>query len=84
MSEIQVLGTGCEKCTRLASTVETVIQDLGIDCTVEKVTEIDRILQYGVMVTPALVISGEVVFAGTLPSEDDIKEKVRELLVDKS
>lgn len=83
MSVIQVLGTGCEKCTRLLATVETVIQDLGIDCEVEKVTEIDKILQYGVMVTPALVIAGEVAFAGAIPSEDDIREKVQELLADK-
>jgi len=84
MSEIQVLGTGCEKCTTLANIVEAVIQDLGIDCIVEKVTEIDRILQHGVMVTPALVIAGEVAFAGTVPSKDEVKEKVKELLADKS
>ena len=69
---IQILGAGCPKCKKLAENAETAAKTLGIDYKIEKVTEIDRILEFGVMMTPALVIDGKVKSSGSVPSVDDI------------
>ena len=73
MAKIQVLGTGCPKCTRLAENAETAAKDLGIEYELEKVTQINDIMAMGVMMTPALVIDGEVKVAGKVLSSEDIK-----------
>jgi small redox-active disulfide protein 2 len=73
MALIQVLGTGCPKCTKLAENAEAAARALGIDYTLEKVTDLGRIMDFGVMMTPALVIDGQVRAAGKVPSVDDIK-----------
>ena len=74
--EIKVLGTGCPKCRALAKAVEEVVNETGIDATIDKVEDINDIMQYGVMVTPALVVDGKVVASGKVPK----KEKLKELL----
>ena len=71
--KIQVLGTGCEKCKKLAELAEAAISELGIDAEVVKVTDINDITAFGVMLTPALAIDGEVKSSGRLPTLDDIK-----------
>ena len=74
MKLIQVLGPGCPRCTKLAQAVQTAAQELGIEATVEKVTDMDQITGFGVMMTPALVIDGEVKLVGRVPSAEEIKK----------
>jgi len=71
--KIQILGTGCPKCKKLAENTEAAATGLGIEFELEKVTEIDEILEFGVMMTPALAVDGEVKVTGRVPSVDDIK-----------
>jgi small redox-active disulfide protein 2 len=70
---IQILGTGCPKCKKLAETAETAAKALGKDYLLEKVTKIEDIMSYGVMMTPALVVDGQVKVAGKVPSVEEIK-----------
>lgn len=69
---IQVLGTGCAKCTKLAQLAEEAAKKQGIDYTLEKVTDINQIMSFGVMVTPALVVDGKLKCSGSVPSVDQI------------
>ena len=69
---IQILGTGCPKCKTLEANARKAIEDGSIDATIEKVTEIDQIMDMGVMMTPALAIDGKVVSAGKLLNKDQI------------
>ena len=72
--KIQILGTGCPKCKQLAENAEAAAKELGIDFELEKVTSITDIMSFGVMMTPALVIDGEVKIAGKVPNAEAIKE----------
>jgi len=72
--KIQVLGTGCPKCRKLEERVDEVIVELGLECEVEKVSDIKDIMAFGVMMTPALAVNGEVKSTGKLLSVDEIKE----------
>ena len=74
MTKLQVLGTGCPKCKKLAENAEAAAKELGIEYEIEKVTEINEIMKFGVMVTPALVIDGQVKTAGKVPRVDEIQE----------
>jgi len=74
MKKIQILGTGCPKCKKLAENAEAAAKELGIEYEIEKVTKINDIMAFGVMVTPALAVDGKVKIAGKLPSEDEIKK----------
>ncbi len=71
--KIQILGTGCPKCKKLAENAEAAAKELGVDCEIEKVTDINVIMDFGVMMTPALTVDGEVKSAGKLLSVDQIK-----------
>ena len=73
MKIIQILGTGCAKCKKLAENAEAAAKALDIEYQLEKVTQINDIMKMGVMLTPALVIDGEVKAAGKVVSPDDIK-----------
>lgn len=73
MKKIQILGTGCPKCKKLAENAEAAVKDLGIEYDIEKVTNINEIMGFGVMMTPALAVDGEVKVVGKVPSPDDIK-----------
>lgn len=73
MRKIQILGTGCPKCKKLAENAEAAATELGIEYELEKVTKINDIMQMGVMVTPALAIDGAVKVSGKVVSSDDIK-----------
>lgn len=70
--KIEVLGTGCPKCKQLTANAEAAVKAAGVQAEVVKVTDIDKITDYGVMVTPALVVDGQVVSAGKLLSADEI------------
>lgn len=74
MKHIQILGTGCPKCKMLAANAEAAVKALGIEATVEKVEKIQEIMKFAVMVTPALVVDGEVKSAGKVLSAEDIQK----------
>lgn len=71
---LQILGTGCAKCNALAAATQQAAQALGVPYELEKVTELNRIMSFGVMVTPALVVDGKVKVAGKVPSVDELKK----------
>ena len=72
--KIEVLGTGCPKCKQLFANVEEAVKESNIQAEIGKVTDIDKITEYGVMMIPALVVDGTVVFAGKVLSKDEIKK----------
>ena len=72
--KIQILGTGCPKCKKLAENSEAAARALGVEYTIEKVTDISEITNFGVMMTPALAVDGEVKSVGKVPSIDEIKK----------
>jgi len=74
MKKIQILGTGCAKCNRLQENAEAAAKELGIDYELEKVNDIEKIMSFGVMSTPALAVDGVVKAAGKLLTPDEIKE----------
>jgi small redox-active disulfide protein 2 len=74
MRKLQVLGTGCPKCKKLTENAEAAAKALGLECTVEKVTDLNEIMRFGVMMTPALVIDGVVKTVGKVPSPDEIQK----------
>ena len=76
MKKIQILGTGCPKCKKLAENAEAAARTLGIEYTLEKVTDINEIMKFGVMMTPALVVDGEVKVVGKVPAAEELKEKL--------
>ena len=73
MKKLQVLGTGCPKCTNLAAATEQAARALGLEYQLEKVTGLKEIMSFGVMMTPALVVDGKVKVAGRVPSVEDLK-----------
>lgn len=73
MKKLQILGTGCPKCKKLAENAEAAAKALGIEYDLEKVTDITEITQMGVMMTPALAVDGEVKAAGKVPAADEIR-----------
>jgi small redox-active disulfide protein 2 len=74
MKKIQILGTGCGKCKKLAETAEKAANELGIEYELEKVTQINEIMKFNIMALPALTVDGEVKIAGRVPSVEDIKK----------
>jgi small redox-active disulfide protein 2 len=76
MKKIQILGTGCPKCRKLAELAECAARELGIEFELEKVTDINKILSFGVMMTPALVVDGKVMSSGKVPSLEDLKKSI--------
>lgn len=76
MHKIEILGMGCAKCNKLEELAKKASDELGIEYELQKVKDIDKIMEYGVMITPALVIDGQVKVAGKVPSLDDIKKMI--------
>jgi small redox-active disulfide protein 2 len=74
MKKIQILGTGCPKCKKLAENTEAAAKELELEFEVEKVTDINEMMKFGVMMTPALVVDGQVKVVGKVPSPDEIKQ----------
>ena len=72
--KIQILGTGCPKCKALASNAEKAVKELGLNAEIEKVTGIQDILKFEILMMPGLVIDGKVRAAGRVPSADEIKQ----------
>ncbi len=74
--KIKVLGTGCSSCKTLYKNVEEVIVELKMDIELEKVEAIEKIMEYGIMSVPALVINEEVKFSGKVPNKEQLKELI--------
>jgi small redox-active disulfide protein 2 len=74
MKSIKILGTGCPKCEKLAEQTKTAAEELGIEYEMTKVTKINDIMSYGVMMTPGLVVDGEVKASGKIPDIAAIKK----------
>lgn len=72
--KIQILGTGCHKYKTLTEAAENAAKDLGIAYEIEKVTDIEKIMSFGVMMTPAMVVDGEVKIVGKIPTADELKK----------
>ena len=70
--KIQILGTGCPKCKKLTENTAIALRELGIGCEIQKVTDINEIMGFGVMVTPALAVDGEVKLVGQVPEPEVI------------
>ena len=70
--DIKILGTGCAKCQKLEQITRDAVASLGLDATIDKVTDPGEIASWGVMTTPALVVDDRVVAAGRVPSEADL------------
>lgn len=75
--EIKVLGTGCPKCQRLEKMVIEAVKEEGVDATVTKEEDITKIMEYGILHTPGLVIDGKVVLSGRLPGSKELAELLK-------
>ena len=78
IKEIKVLGPGCAKCKSTYAVVEKVVKDCGIDVQLTKVDDIEEIMRYNIMSTPAIVIDGKVVLKGQVPSETEVRQLLGE------
>jgi len=74
MKKIQILGTGCAKCQKLAENAKQAAENLGLEFVMEKVTDINKIMSFGVMTTPGLAVDGKVLLAGKVPSPADLEK----------
>lgn len=72
--KIEILGTGCPKCKQLTANAEAAVKELNIQAEIGKVTDIDKIIDCGVMMTPALVVDGNVISVGKVLNKDEIKK----------
>ena len=77
--KIQILGTGCPKCKKTTEAAEMAVKELGIDAEIIKVTDINEIMKFGVMMTPALAVDGEVKLVGKVPTVEQVKKMIEEI-----
>ena len=77
MRHIKILGTGCRKCQQLVENARTAAGQLGADCEIEKITDLNQIMQHGVMMTPGLVIDDQVKSSGKVPGVEEIKSMLQ-------
>lgn len=76
MKKLQILGTGCPKCKKLFEVSQQAVREAAIDAEVSKIEDINEILKFGVMMTPALVVDGEVKVVGRIPRVEEIKSMI--------
>jgi len=76
--KIEILGTGCSKCNKTKEVIEKVLKSTGVKAEVVKVEDIETILKYGVMITPAVVVDGDVNIAGKVPDEKEVRKWITE------
>jgi small redox-active disulfide protein 2 len=74
MVKIEILGTGCPKCKKLAENAEIAAKNLGIEYEIKKITDINEIMKFGVMITPAIAVDGKVKVTGKVASVEQLKE----------
>ena len=72
--EIKILGPGCPKCKTLEKATREVVEKEGIQATITKVEDIMKIMEYGIMHTPGLVVDGKVIFSGRVPSNKELTD----------
>ncbi|MDY6969350.1 MAG: thioredoxin family protein [Spirochaetota bacterium] len=77
MKTIKILGSGCAKCNKLYDLSEKAAKELGVEYKLEKVSDINKITELGVMMTPALVVDGDVKISGKVPSFEDVKNMIK-------
>jgi len=77
MKKIQILGTGCAKCQKLADNARQAADNLGLDYEMEKVTDLNQIMSFGVMTTPGMAVDGKVLVTGKVPSPADLEKLLR-------
>jgi small redox-active disulfide protein 2 len=77
MKTIQILGSGCAKCQKLADAAEAAARDLGVDYRLEKITDINRFAEFGVMMTPAMVVDGELKVSGKIPTDHALRQMLQ-------
>jgi small redox-active disulfide protein 2 len=77
MKKLQILGTGCPKCKALAANTEAAARALGLEHELVKITDIVQIMKFGVMMTPALAVDGQVKTFGKVPSTEEIKKLIQ-------
>jgi len=75
--KIEILGMGCPKCKKTVANAEQAVRELGVDAEIVKVEKIDEIMKYGVIMTPALVVDGEVKCAGKIPAVEEVKNWIK-------
>ena len=76
--KIEVLGPGCPRCQALEANVREAVKDMGLDAVVQKITDLGKIMEYGVISTPGIVVDGELKGSGRLFSVEEIKEMLRQ------
>jgi len=72
--KIEILGTGCPKCKKTKEVIEKVLKETGVEANVVKVEDVEKILNYGVMVTPAVVVDGDLKTVGKVPDEKEVRK----------
>ena len=77
MKKLQILGPGCHKCRQLAERTDAAARELGIDFELQKITDLREIMGFGVMMTPALAVDGQVKLSGKVPSVEEIKALIQ-------
>jgi small redox-active disulfide protein 2 len=73
MKKLQILGSGCMKCNKLAQAAESAAREMGLEYEIEKVSDMQKIISFGVMATPALVVDGIVKVSGRVPAPEEMK-----------
>jgi small redox-active disulfide protein 2 len=76
MKKIQILGTGCPKCIKLYDATQLAVKELGIEAEVTKEDNINEIIKFGIMMTPALAVDGEIKVVGRIPKLDELKTMI--------
>lgn len=74
MMQLKVLGPGCARCEQLAETTKTAADELGVEYELEKITDLTEFLDYGLMMTPGLVVDGKLAIQGRVPTVQQVKE----------
>jgi len=78
--KIQILGPGCPRCKQTEANAREAVKNLGLDAEVEKITDINKIADFGVMATPALAVDGDVKFSGRIPSVEEIEKLLKQCI----
>lgn len=84
MVKIEVLGSGCANCQRLAAVAREAVAGLGVDAEVEKITDMREMMAKGVMATPGLVVNGKVVSRGRVPSASEVMTLIANVLAEEA
>lgn len=80
---IKILGPGCSRCHQLEKTTREAVKELGIDASIEEVTDIDEILAYRILSTPGLVLNGQLVCSGRMPTKEEVAQLITATLDEK-